>query len=150
MAHTFTNLWTHVIFSTKDRTPSILPEWKADLLAYMGGIARELQGKAVTIDGTADHIHLLLWMPATLSISETLRVLKTNSSRWVNRQHGARHPFAWQTGYGAFSVSHSNAPAVARYIHAPEEHHKKVSFQEEFVAFLKRNGIRYDERYIWE
>jgi len=75
----------------------------------MGGIVRELQGKAVTINGTADHVHLLLWMPAMLSISEALRVVKTNSSRWVNRQHAARHPFAWQTGYGAFSVSHSNA-----------------------------------------
>ena len=150
MAHTFTNLQTHVIFSTKDRVPAIKPELKADLHAYMGGIIRELEGKAVTINGTGDHVHLLLSMPPSLSISETLRVLKTNSSKWVNGERGMGKRFAWQVGYGAFSVSHSNAPAVARYIQAQQEHHRKVSFQEEFVAFLKRHGIQFDERYIWE
>ena len=150
MAQTFTNLLTHVIFSTKERAPSIQAEWKPDLLAYMGGIIRELDGKAVAIDGAGDHIHLLLWMPPTRSISEMLRVLKTNSSRWVNRKRGAKRDFAWQAGYGAFSVSHFTAPAVVRYIRGQENHHRRVSFQEEFVAFLKRNGIEYDERYIWE
>ena len=116
----------------------------------MGGIIRELEGKAVTINGTNDHVHLLLWMPPTLSIAETLRVLKTNASRWVNRERGKGRSFAWQIGYGAFSVSHSNVPAVVRYIRAQEKHHRRVSFQEEFVSFLKRNDIRYDERYIWE
>ena len=150
MAHTFTNLQTHIIFSTKDRLPLIKPELKPDLLAYMGGIVRELQGKAVTINGTADHVHLLLWMPPTLAISETLRVLKTNTSRWINQQHGMGRSFAWQTGYGAFTVSHSNTPAIVKYIHAQEEHHRRVTFQEEFIAFLKKNVIQYDERYIWE
>ena len=149
MAHTFTNLQTHVIFSTKDRVPSIKTGLKARLLAYMGGIVRELNGKAVTINGTADHIHLLLWMPPALSISETLRILKANSSRWVHKEYGMGGSFAWQTGYRAFSVSHSNAPAVVKYIQAQEEHHKKVSFQEEFVQFLKRNGVQYDERFLW-
>ena len=150
MAHTFTNLLTHVIFSTKDRLPGIHADWKADLLAYMGGIVRELQGKAVTINGTADHVHLLLWMPPTLSISETLRVLKTNSSRWANQQHGPRDRFSWQSGYGAFSVSHSSAPTVVKYIQSQQEHHRRVSFQEEFVAFLRKNGVSFDNRYIWE
>ncbi len=150
MAHTFTNLQTHVIFSTKDRVPSIKTGLKTRLLAYMGGIVRELNGKAVTINGTADHIHLLLWMPPALSISETLRLLKANSSRWVNKECGKGGSFAWQTGYEAFSVSHSNAPAVVKYIQAQEEHHKKVSFQEEFVQFLKRNGVQYDDRFLWE
>ena len=148
MAQTFTNLLTHVIFSTKERAPSIQREWKPNLLAYMGGIVRELQGKAVAIDGTNDHVHLLLWMSPARSISETLRVLKTNSSRWVNRECGKS--FAWQAGYGAFSVSQSNAPAVVKYIRGQESHHRRVSFQEEFVAFLKRNGIEFDERYIWQ
>lgn len=150
MAHTFTNLLTHVIFSTKDRVPIIKPELKPNLHAYMGGIIRELKGKAVTIDGTTDHVHLLLWVPPTLSISETLGVLKSNSSKWVNDERRQRSAFAWQTGYGAFSVSHSNSPAVVRYIRTQEEHHKKVSFQEEFVSYLKKNGIPYDARYIWE
>ena len=150
MAQTFTNLLTYVIFSTKERVPSIQAEWKPNLLAYMGGIVRELQGKAVAIDGTNDHVHLLLWMLPARSISETLRVLKTNSSRWVNREYGMRQTFAWQAGYGAFSVSHSNAPAVVRYIQGQESHHRRVSFQEEFVDLLRKNNIEYDERYIWE
>ena len=149
MAQTFTNLLTHVIFSTKERRPCIRPEWKPNLLAYMGGIVRELNGKALAIDGANDHVHILLWMPPTRSISETLRILKTNSSRWVNQECGMKQSFAWQAGYGAFSVSHSTAPAVVRYIRGQENHHQRVSFQEEFVEFLKRNGIEYDERYIW-
>ena len=148
MAQTFTNLLTHVIFSTKERVPSIQPDWRPDLLAYLGGIIRELQGKAVAIEGTNDHVHMLLWMPPNRSISETLRVLKTNSSRWISRERGKT--FAWQAGYGAFSVSQSNAPAIVKYIRGQEQHHRRVSFQEEFVAFLRRNGIEYDERYIWE
>ena len=150
MGHNFTNLLTHVIFSTKDRVPHIKPELKADLHAYMGGIVRKINGKTVIVDGTGDHVHLLLWMPPKVSISETLRVLKSNSSRWVNQERGEKPAFAWQTGYGAFSVSHSSAPAVARYIRTQEEHHQRISFQEEFVSFLKKNGIDYDERYIWE
>ena len=150
MAHTFSNLQTHVIFSTKDRVPNIQPQWKADLFSYMGGIICELDGKAITINGTSDHVHLLLWMPPALSIAEALRVLKTNSSRWVHRKLGRERRFAWQIGYGAFSVSHSNMPAVVKYIRAQETHHRRVSFQEEFVAFLKRNDVHYDERYIWE
>ncbi|OFW27753.1 MAG: hypothetical protein A3H27_18740 [Acidobacteria bacterium RIFCSPLOWO2_02_FULL_59_13] len=150
MAQTFTNLLTHVVFGTKERASSIQPEWKPDLLAYLGGIIRELDGKAVAINGTDDHVHMLLWMPPTRSISETLRVLKTNSSRWVNQERGRKQTFGWQAGYGAFSVSHSNAAAVVRYIRGQEKHHQRVSFQEEFVAFLRKNGVGYDERYIWE
>ncbi|MBI3894299.1 MAG: IS200/IS605 family transposase, partial [Acidobacteria bacterium] len=133
-----------------DRASLIQPELKASLCAYMDGIIRDLEGKAVTINGMADHVHLLLWMPPALSISETLRILKSNSSRWVNQKRGAGPAFAWQTGYGAFSVSHSNVRSVVKYIQAQEKHHRRVSFQEEFVTFLKRNGIRYDEQYIWE
>ena len=150
MGHNFTNLLTHVIFSTKDRVPHIKPELKADLHAYMGGIVRKINGKTVIVDGTGDHVHLLLWMPPKVSISETLRVLKSNSSRWLNQKRSGSPAFAWQTGYGAFSVSHSSAPTVARYIRTQEEHHQRISFQEEFVSFLKKNGIDYDERYIWE
>ena len=105
---------------------------------------------ALTTNGTADHLHLLLSLPPALSISETLRVLKANSSRWVNQECRLGKTFAWQTAYAAFSVSHSSTPAVVRHIQAQEEHHRRVSFQEELVAFLKKNGIGYDERYIWE
>ena len=116
----------------------------------MGGILREMKGEALIINGTTDHIHLLIWMPPALSISETLRVLKTNSSRWVHETWRSRRDFGWQIGYGAFSVSQSNVTAISKYIEKQEEHHQKVSFQHEFIAYLKKHGIQYDERYIWE
>ncbi|HEY7544078.1 MAG TPA: IS200/IS605 family transposase [Blastocatellia bacterium] len=150
MAHTFTNLLTHVIFSSKNRAPCIRAELKPQLYAYMGGIIREMKGKALMIDGTADHIHLLISLPPALSIAETLRVMKTNSSRWVHETWPSHRDFAWQIGYGAFSVSKSNASAVLKYIASQEKHHQRMSFQEEFIALLKKHGIEYDERYIWE
>ncbi len=148
MAQTFTNLLTHIIFSTKDRMPVILPQFRPDLHAYMGGIIRELGGRARLINGTADHIHLLAGLPPTLAIADVLRVIKTNSSRWVREEKTRR--FGWQAGYGAFSVSESKAPEVMRYIANQEQHHRKRTFQEEFLAFLKKNNIEYDERYIWQ
>jgi REP-associated tyrosine transposase len=148
MPHTFTNLLTHVIFSTKDRKPVIAPGIKERLHAYMCGIIREMDGKTLKVNGTADHVHLLLWMPPALSVSETLRVLKANSSRWMNQEFRSKGRFAWQTGYAAFTVSHSNAPSVVKYIADQERHHRRLSFHEELVGFLKKNGISYDERYL--
>jgi REP-associated tyrosine transposase len=150
MAHTFTSLLTHVIFSTKDRQLSINAELKPQLCAYMGGIVREYNGTALMVGGTVDHVHLLLRLPPSVSIAETMRVLKANSSRWVHEKWPSCSAFGWQTGYGAFSVSQSNVSAVLRYIANQEEHHRKVSFQEEFVIYLQRHGIEYDERYIWQ
>jgi REP-associated tyrosine transposase len=149
MAHTFANLLTHVIFSTKDRQPLISRDIKPDLLAYLGGIVRELQGKCVGANSMPDHVHLLLWLPPSVAIAEAVRIVKTNSSRWVHQKSGHRE-FARQTGYGAFSVSQSNAASVVKYIREQEKHHRRVTFQEEFISFLKKNGVRYDERYIWE
>jgi REP-associated tyrosine transposase len=149
MAHTFSNLLVHIIFSTKDRIASIHAEWRPDLGAYLGGIAREMGGKAVMINGTADHVHLLVSIPANIAVAEMVRVLKANSSRWVNRTHPMKPMFVWQTGYAAYSVSQSNAAAVAKYIHGQEEHHRRVTFQEEYLEFLKKNNVDYDERFIW-
>jgi REP element-mobilizing transposase RayT len=148
MPHTYTNLLTHIIFSTKDRTPFIKPELKGELHAYMGGIIREMKGMAVIINGTSDHVHSLVSLPANLPLSDAMRVLKTNSSRWVHEEKGIAR-FGWQTGFGAFSVSQSNVPAVSAYIAHQEEHHRKVTFKEEFVTFLKKHGIEYDEQYLW-
>ena len=150
MPHTFANLLTHVIFSTKDRQRLISPELKPDLLAYLGGIVRELQGKAITANSMPDHVHMLLLLPPSLAVADVLRTVKTNSSRWVHQTRSRHRGFAWQTGYGAFSVSQSNAATVVKYIREQEKHHRRISFQEEFVIFLKKNGIEYDDRYIWE
>lgn len=148
MAHTAGNLVVHLIFSTKGRRPLITPEIRNDLFAYLGGIVREMHGAALIVNGTADHVHMLVRIRPVHAAAEIARVLKSNSSRWVREKFSVQ--FAWQTGYGVFSVSESNVPTVVRYITAQEEHHRKRTFQEEYVAFLKRNKISYDERYIWE
>ncbi len=148
LAHTAGNLVVHLIFSTKKRQPLITPEIRSDLFAYLGGIIREMSGTALIINGTTDHVHMLIRIRPVHAAAEIARVVKSNSSRWLREKW--KMDFAWQTGYGAFSVSESNVPAVSRYIAVQEEHHKKRTFQEEYVAFLKKNKIEYDERYIWD
>jgi len=115
----------------------------------MGGIVRELQAVPHIINGPADHVHLLLSIPATASIADLLRVLKRNSSRWVHEEFPERRRFGWQAGYGAFTVSGSRLDDVRNYIASQESHHRKVSFQEEFVSLLKRHGIAYDPEDPW-
>lgn len=149
MSRTFTNLLTHIIFSTKDREPLVVPEVKAELYAYLGGLTRELKGKAYGINGTADHVHVLVALPPVVSISEAMRFIKSNSSGWIHDKW-PRRAFAWQLGYGAFSVSKSNVPGVLKYIANQEAHHRRSTFKEEFVDFLRRHEIDYDERYIFE
>lgn len=114
----------------------------------MGGIVREIGGKAYIVNGTTDHVHLLISLPPALSLSDAVRVLKANSSRWMRGEKKASK-FSWQSGYGAFSVSQSNVKAVAAYIEGQEAHHRKTSFREEFVAFLKKNAIEFDESFLW-
>ena len=147
MSHTYTNLVTHIVFSTKHREPVITAALHDDLLAYMGGIVREIGGALRAANSRPDHVHLLCSLPPTLATSDALRLVKTNSSRWLHRERRLA-AFDWQTGYGAFSVSHSMAPSVIRYIADQEKHHRRVTFQEELIAFLKKNGVSYDERYI--
>jgi putative transposase len=148
MPHTYTNLLAHIVFGAKDRMPLISPEIKPRLHAYMGGIVRELGGKAYIVNGTNDHVHLLVNTPPSLSLSDAIRVIKTNSSRWVKGQRGAAK-FGWQPGYAAFSVSQSNVKAVAAYIEGQEEHHRRISFRDEYVGFLKRHGLEFEERFLW-
>ena len=148
MPHTHANLLAHVIFGTKDRMPLINADRRPHLHAYVGGIARELGGKAYVVNGTSDHIHMLVNLPPALSLSDAVRVIKTNSSRWMKEQREVSK-FGWQPGYAAFSVSQSNVKAVATYIERQEEHHRKISFQDEYVSFLKRHGVEFDERFLW-
>jgi putative transposase len=140
MAHTFTDLLIHVVFSTSERRPFLSDAIRADLHAYIGGILREMEAPSIAIGGTTDHVHLLTRLPAHLAIADCLRVLKTNSSRWVKERWPEKHLFAWQSGYGAFSVSESNRGSVIRYIGDQERHHQRVSYQGEFLALLKRHG----------
>ena len=149
MPHSYTNLLYHIVFSTKERAPSINNEIRPRLLAYLGGIARELNATLLAAGGTEDHVHLLLSLSSSLSVADALRVLKTNSSRWVHQKWPSQRRFAWQSGYGAFSVSQSVIDDVRRYIANQEEHHRRMTFQEEFIALLKRHGIEFDKRYLW-
>src|SRR5215212_2205167 len=116
MGHTYTSLLSHCIFSTKDRLPLIKPDIRDPLFAYLGGIVRSLHGSALIVGGVADHVHILASFPATLAMSDAMRLVKTNSSKWTNEEYRKLGGFAWQTGYGAFSVSRSNVDAVTAYI----------------------------------
>ncbi len=148
--HTFSEVLCHVIFSTKGRAALIDDELRPRLHSYVGGIIRELGGTAIAVGGTADHVHVLLRLPPSVSMSDAMRVVKTNSSRWVHETSPNRRSFAWQTGYGAFSVSESNRQTVCDYIGNQEDHHRRTSFQEEYLAFLQRHGVDYDERFVFD
>jgi putative transposase len=138
------------VFSTKDRAPDLSPELSARLFPYMGGIAKQLKTAPVIINGPADHVHALLSIPPAASIADVLRVLKTNSSRWVHEQFPERKRFAWQSGYGAFTVSSSRAEEVRAYIASQCEHHRRVSFQDEFLSLLKKHGLECPGADCWK
>ena len=117
MSRTYTQLLTHVVFSTRERIRLIAPEIKAELHAYLGGLTRELKGKAYSVNGMEDHVHMLISLPPVVSISDALRFLKSNSSGWIHEKWPQRGSFAWQLGYSAFSVSKSAVHEVVQYIH---------------------------------
>jgi len=121
---------------------------KTDLFSYMGGIISQLKGKPVLINGPSDHVHLLFVLPTTLSLADMMEKLKANSSKWAkaNSPHGSL--FAWQEGYTAFSVSQSNLERVREYIAHQEEHHRKLTYQEEVLALLKKHGVEFDPRFV--
>ena len=148
MSHAYVSNLVHCIFGTKDPVPLINTELEERLRPYVGGIARENKMKALAIGGTPDHVHALLSMPPTMSISKGLQLIKGGSSKWVHDTFRDAEKFAWQEGYGAFSVSMSQAEKTIAYINNQKEHHRKRSFREEFVEFLTRHSIEYDPRYI--
>lgn len=150
MGHTYSSLLVHLIFSTKERLPTIRESFRPRLYEYMSGIARSEWGRALSIGGTPNHIHGPIVLATDVSVAEAVRKWKSISSEWLHETFPDERAFAWQSGYGAFSVSRSNVPKVAGYIERQAQHHKKVTFEEEFLAFLKRHGIQYDPRYIWD
>jgi len=149
MPHSYSTLLTHVVFSTKDRMRFMDAEIRPELFAYMGGIVREMGGAARIVNGMEDHVHMLISLTADVAISDCLRVVKTNSSRWVHEAFGNHRKFAWQTGYGAFSVSASNEKQVIKYIRDQERHHRRMTFEEEFIALLRKHGVPFEERFLW-
>src|SRR6185295_2637992 len=146
MSQSFTNLLYHLIFSTKERRPVIKSEYQPRLYDYIGGIIRGTGGIPLGIDGTEDHVHVLAKLRPDRALSDVLRDLKSNATGWMHDVFPRLSDFYWQRGYAAFTVSQSNLKQVQRYIANQKEHHQKVSFRDEFILFLKVNGIEYDER----
>jgi REP element-mobilizing transposase RayT len=150
MPQSFTCLHYHLIFSTKNRVPAITADLQPRLYEYLGGILRAEQCVLLAAGGMPDHVHLLCSLHKELAIAAALRLLKANSSKWIHETFPQHRAFAWQAGYGAFAVSYSHLDRVKRYIAGQARHHRRITFQEEFVAFLRRHRIEYDERYLWE
>ena len=149
MPHSYISIIVHVVFSTKDRKPQIDPALEERLYPYLGGIVRELGGKLFVVNGVEDHLHLLASIAPTMSIAETVGKIKGSSSKWIHETFPDRSLFAWQRGYGGFSVSESQVPRVAAYIQRQKAHHNRQSFRDEYVRLLQGHGISPDERYLW-
>ena len=149
MAHTYVSIYIHYVFSTKQRLPLIIPEIQDRLWAYMGGIARENKMKALAVGGTNDHVHILVSLPAVMPVSKAIQLIKGGSSKWVKETFENMKNFSWQEGYGAFSVNISMVKDTISYIERQAEHHRYRSFQEEYIGFLKKHDIEYDDRYVW-
>jgi len=148
MSDSYTNLLYHLVFSTKDRRPLITAERELRLYDYIGGSIRGMGGISLELNGAEDHVHILAKLRPDRALSDVLRDLKANATGWMHEVFPTLKQFSWQRGYGAFTVSHSNLDEVRQYIARQKEHHRKTSFREEFIGFLKANGIRYDERFI--
>ncbi len=150
MPQSYTCLHYHLVFSTKGRLPTITPEIRPRLWEYLGGIVRGVGGTALQIGGTDDHVHLLVTLRQQPALADFMRALKASSSGWVHDTFPEASEFRWQTGYGAFTVSHSGLDAVTAYIANQDEHHKERTFQDEFRTLLVKHGIAFDEKYLWD
>lgn len=148
MAHSYTQLLYHMVFSTHERRPFLHADLRSRIFEYLAGAIRSEGGHALLVGGVEDHVHLLVRLRQDRALSDVVRDLKANSSKWIHQTFVTLADFAWQSGYGAFSVSRSQAPRVRRYIAQQEQHHRRLSFQEEFVQLLNRHGIEFDEAYL--
>lgn len=150
MANTYTQIHLHTIFAVKYRESIIRDSWKDELYRYITGIVQSNKHKMIAINGMPDHIHLLVGIRPTQSISELLQDIKGNSSKWINEKKFLKSRFEWQEGYGAFSYGKSQLKNVITYIENQEEHHKKKTFREEYLDFLKVFEVDFDEKYIFK
>ena len=146
MSHTYAQNVIHVVFSTKDRRKLMPEDFRPRMWAYVVGICKKFDILVLAVGGMEDHIHFLLQIPPTVALSKAVLAIKSNSSRWASEE-GLE--FAWQQGYGAFSVSSSIVPTVIRYIQNQEEHHRGMSFDAEFLALLKKHGMEFDPKYVF-
>jgi len=151
MSQSLSKIYLHIVFSTKNRTPFLRDQSiRSKMHAYLAGAFKGMESPAVLIGGTEDHVHVLCRFSRDRTVSQLIRESKRTSSKWIKTQHVDCRRFQWQVGYGAFSVSASLVEKVRKYIESQEQHHKKFSFQEEFRRLLKKHGIEFDERYVWD
>ena len=149
MSHSFVSNFMHCTFSTKERYPFINSELEARLWPYVGGIAKENRMTPLAIGGTSDHLHALLSLPGMMSFAKAVQLMKGGSSKWIHDTFSSQSKFAWQEGYGAFSVSFSQVPKTIAYINNQKEHHRRKTFEEEFIELLKRHNLDYDSQNIF-
>ena len=149
MPQSLSRILVHLVFSTKNREPMLSDAFRDELHAYIGGIVEQRDGTLLHAGSVADHIHLLIAHPRTMAPSDLVRDIKAGSSNFLDTKipHGAFH---WQAGYGMFSISPSHRAEVEKYIDGQEEHHRTVTFQEEYRRLLKKYGVEYDEKYVWD
>ena len=150
MPQSFAFIPIHYIWSTKNRQPLIKSEIEQELYKYLAGIFRGQDSKTISINGTQDHIHVLSLLSRKITIAKLVEEVKKCSSKWIKTKGKIYQNFYWQNGYAALGIGQSNIEALKKYIENQKEHHKKKTFQEEYIAFLKRYNIEYDERYVWD
>lgn len=150
MAQSLSELLVHLIFSTKDREPFLQESIRAGLHAYLATTIRSLEAECYRVGGTEDHVHLAVRLPRTITVAKLVETAKTSSSKWIKGRDGALKNFSWQRGYGAFSISKTHLPALIDYIENQEEHHRDVTFQEEYRSLLEKLNVAFDERYVWD
>ena len=150
MANTYSNLFYHIVFTTKGRVDLITPDIEIRVWAYIGGIARKHEMTALQVGGIDNHIHALTMAKPVHSPSQIAQWLKGESSRWIHTEFPHLTKFSWQDGYGVFSVSKSQVPGVIEYIKNQRTHHQKQSFEDEYISLLKLHGIDYDEGYLFD
>ena len=150
MPGTFSQIHIQIVFAVKGRENLIDNNWKTDLHKYIAGIINGKGQKSIIVNGMPDHIHAFIGLKPAMSISDLARDIKNNSSNFINNHKFVKGKFAWQEGYGAFSYSHSHIGKVYDYILNQEQHHKKKTFKQEYLQFLKKFGIEYDEKYLFD
>jgi len=150
MPNTYTQIYIHIVFAVKGRQNLIQKNWEDELHKYICGIANSKEQKVYAIGGVGDHIHLLVSIKPDIAISDLVRDIKANSSRWINEKHFVMNIFQWQEGYGAFSYSKSQLDNVIAYINNQEQHHKTKSFKEEYIELLQKYNVEYDEKYLFD
>jgi REP element-mobilizing transposase RayT len=150
MPQSLSRVLVHLIFSTKNRDPALAPAIHAELYPYLAAVLNNDGCPSLRVGGVADHVHLLFGLSRTRTIADVVENVKTSSSKWIKSRDRTLAHFHWQAGYGAFSVSSSNTDDVVEYIRRQDEHHRTVTFQDEFRAFLRRHEVKFDEKYVWD